>query len=106
MSGQYHTNKHLAGIDFSRLSAEQRVALFNNLLERKIYGIAFSPYMDGQGPGTEISEAQILERLNIIKPYVQWVRTFSCTEGHQAIPRIAHENGLKTMVGVGLSDNR
>lgn len=106
MSGQYHTNKHLAGIDFSRLSAAQRVALFNSLLERKIHGIAFSPYIDGQGPGTEISEAQILERLNIIKPYVHWLRTFSCTEGHQAIPRIAHENGLKTMVGVGLSDNR
>ena len=106
MSGQYHTNKHLAGIDFSKLSAEQRVSLFNDILERKIHGIAFSPYMDGQGPGTEISEAQILQRLNIIKPYVHWVRSFSCTEGHQAIPRIAQENGLKTMVGVGLSDNR
>ena len=86
MSGQYHTNKHLAGIDFSMLSAEECVSLFNSILERKIHGIAFSPYMDGQGPGSEISAVLILERLNIIEPHVHWVRTFSCTEGHPAIP--------------------
>ena len=95
----------LAGIDFSNVSDEQLVALFQQLLEHKVHGIAFSPYVDGQGPGTDISEGQIFERLSVIKPHVNWVRSFSCTEGNQAIPSIARANGLKTMVGVWLDDN-
>jgi exo-beta-1,3-glucanase (GH17 family) len=95
----------LAGIDFSGFSEQQLIALFHQALDRKIHGIAFSPYIDGQGPGTEIGEAQIRERLSIIQPHINWVRSFSCTEGNQAIARIAYENGLKTMVGVWLEDN-
>ncbi len=73
----------------------------------KIHGISYSPYIDGQSPGTEISEQQILDRrLNIIKPYTNWIRTFSCIEGNQETPRIAHENGLKTMVGVGIGEDK
>jgi exo-beta-1,3-glucanase (GH17 family) len=30
------------------------------------------------------------------------VRTFSCTDGHEQTPRIAHELGLKTLVGAWL----
>jgi exo-beta-1,3-glucanase (GH17 family) len=37
---------------------------------------------------------------------VHWVRSFSCTEGHEKIPAIAAENGLKTMVGIWLDDDR
>ena len=95
----------LAGIDFSGFSEQQLIALFHQALDRKIHGIAFSPYIDGQGPGTEIGEAQIRERLSIIQPHINWVRSFSCTEGNQAIARIAYENGLKTMVGVWLEGN-
>ena len=62
--------------------------------------------MDGQGPGTEISEAQIEQRLKIIQPYTHWIRTFSCVEGNQHIPRIAKKHNLKTMVGVCLSEDR
>jgi len=95
----------LLGIDFSGMSRADKLALFNETLKHKIHGIAYSPYVDGQSPGTEISEAQILTRMNIIKPYAHWIRSFSCIEGNQAIPRLAHENNLKTMVGVGLSDD-
>lgn len=95
----------LAGIDFSKISDEQLVALFHKVLKQKIHGISFSPYIDGQGPGTEIEETQIQERLNIIKPHIAWIRSFSCTEGNQAIPRIAQQNGLKTMVGIWLDDD-
>jgi exo-beta-1,3-glucanase (GH17 family) len=38
-------------------------------------------------------------------PYVKWVRTFSCTEGNELIPKIAAEYGLKTLVGVWLEDD-
>ena len=80
--------------------------MLRKILESKIHGISFSPYLDGQGPGTEISEAQIEERLKIIAPYTNWIRTFSCVEGNQHIPRIAKAHDLKTMVGVCLSENK
>lgn len=95
----------LLGTDFSKLSHEDKIALFHEILKQKIHGISFSPYVDGQSPGTDISEGQIRERLAIIQPYTHWIRSFSCIEGNQEIPRIAHENELKTMVGVGLSDD-
>jgi exo-beta-1,3-glucanase (GH17 family) len=96
----------LAGVDASRLSVDELRALVRRLLESGIHGISFSPYTEGQGPGTQISEQQIRERLGIVQPYVSWIRTFSCTEGNELIPAIAHEMGLKTMVGVWLGDDR
>ncbi len=96
----------LLGTDFSSVPQEDKVALLHEILKRKIHGISFSPYIDGQAPGTEISEQQIRARLSIIQPYVKWIRSFSCIEGNQQTPVIAHENGLKTMVGIGLSDDK
>ena len=95
----------LAGIDFSNISDRELIALFNKVLADGVHGISFSPYIEGQGPGTEIPEAQIRDRLRIIAPHVDWVRSFSCTEGNEAIPRVACDNGLKTMVGVWLEDD-
>lgn len=92
----------LRGIDFSSMSFADKVALFRDTLERKIHGIAFSPYLDGQRPGVEIDEAQIGERLDIISPYVGWIRSFSCIEGNQETARLARRRGLKTMVGVDI----
>jgi exo-beta-1,3-glucanase (GH17 family) len=95
----------LRGTDFSNMSHADKIALFHEILNQKIHGISYSPYMDGQEPGMEISEQQIQARLEIIKPYTRWIRTFSCIEGNQETPRIAHENGLKTMVGVSLGED-
>lgn len=91
------------GLDFSTMS---QISLLHQILDQKMHGISFSPYVDGQSPGTEIGEVQIRERLSIIQPYTNWIRSFSCIEGNQEIPRIAVENGLKTMVGIGLSGDR
>ena len=95
----------LAGIDFSQVSDRELVILFQRMLEQKIHGISFSPYVDGQSPGTEISEQQIRQRLSIIEPSIDWIRSFSCTEGNQAIPGIEQQRGLNTMVGVWLDDD-
>ena len=105
MSNHYQRNMSLAGIDISSLSVADLRALVRRILEAKIHGISFSPYVEGQGPGTQIGEAQIRERLSFIQPYIHWVRSFSCKEGNELIPRIATENGLKTMVGVWLDDD-
>ena len=105
MSNQYQRTLSLAGIDISSLSVDDLRALVRKILEAKIHGISFSPYVEGQGPGTQISEAQIRERLAFIQPYVKWVRSFSCKEGNEKIPAIAAENGLKNMVGVWLDDD-
>jgi len=102
MSNYYKKRLALAGMDFSNKSIDDLRLLVRQILEGKIHGISFSPYVEGQGPGTVISEAQIRERLSFIQPYVHWVRSFSCTDGHELIPAIAAENGLKTMVGVWL----
>jgi exo-beta-1,3-glucanase (GH17 family) len=106
MSNPYYRSLSLAGMDFSGLSEAQLRALVREVLERKIHGLSFSPYVEGQGPGTLLSEAQVRERLAVIQPYVKWIRSFSTTDGNEWIPRIAREMGLKTMVGVWLDDDR
>ena len=75
---------------------------FQTVMARGVHGLCFSPYLEGQAPGSSISETQIRERLSIIQAHTSWVRTFSCTDGHQHTPRIAHELGLKTLVGAWL----
>ena len=95
----------LLGTDFSQLSRADKIELLHAILRHQIHGISFSPYIEGQSPGAEVSEHQIRQRLGIIQPYTHWIRSFSCIEGHQQTPRIAHEKGLKAMVGVGLSED-
>ena len=106
MSNLYQRKMSLAGINLSGLSETDLRALVRKILEGKIHGLSFSPYVEGQGPGTQISDTQIRERLAFIQPYVNWVRSFSCKEGNENIPRIAAENGLKTMVGIWLDDDK
>jgi exo-beta-1,3-glucanase (GH17 family) len=72
---------------------------FRAVLERGVHGLCFSPYLEGQSPGSQVGAAQIRARLQIIRPHTRWIRTFSCTDGHEQTPRIAHELGLKTLVG-------
>jgi len=38
----------------------------------------------------------------MIRPYTKWVRSFSCTDGDEIIPRVAHDYGIKTLVGAWL----
>ena len=106
MSNLYQRKMSLAGLDISGLSVDDLRALVRKILDAKIHGICFSPYVEGQGPGTQIGDAQIRERLAFIQPYVKWIRTFSCSEGNELIPAIAKENGLNTMVGVWLDGNK
>jgi len=87
------------------LSTADQLALqqaFTHSLARGAHGLCFSPYLDGQAPGSQVSAAQIRTRIQIMAPYARWVRSFSCTDGNELIPQIAHEFGLKTLVGAWL----
>ncbi len=106
MSNLYQRKLSLAGLNVAGMSEDDLRALVRKILDAKIHGISFSPYVEGQGPGTQISADQIRDRLAFIQPYVNWIRTFSCSEGNELIPAIAKEHGLKTMVGVWLDDNK
>ncbi len=106
MSNHYKRKMALAGVDFSGMSEIDLRALIRKILDDKIHGLSFSPYVQGQGPGTQLGAEQIHGRLAIIQPHVRWIRSFSCTEGNELIPGIAKENGLKTMVGVWLGDDK
>jgi exo-beta-1,3-glucanase (GH17 family) len=93
------------GIDFNELSVPKLEQLWQKTLKNGMHGLCFSMYEDGQKPGDVITEDQVKRRIKIIKPYTKWVRSFSCIEGNEHIPRIAHKNGLKTLVGAWLGDD-
>ena len=99
--------KHLAlaAIDYENKSSKELAKLSKQVLKNGMHGLCFSPYMEGQKPGDIISEKQIRRRMKIIKPYTKWIRSFSCTDGNEAIPRIAKEYGIKTLVGAWLGDD-
>jgi glucan 1,3-beta-glucosidase len=92
----------LAGENLKGKTADQLHEIFTTVLDNGMHGIGFSPYLEGQEPGDEISAEQIRQRMAILKPHVKWVRSFSCTEGNELIPQIAHEMGIKTLVGAWL----
>lgn len=79
--------------------------LFREILFGGVHGFCFSLYEDGQKPGDIISEEQVRRRMEILKPHTSWVRSFSCTEGNEHIPKIAKEFGMKTLVGAWLGNN-
>ncbi|MCF8259774.1 MAG: hypothetical protein K9J12_03300 [Melioribacteraceae bacterium] len=97
---------NLSGLDLNTLSREDLVKIFREILENGIHGIAYSAYFEGQAPGSQLDPEMIRKRIGIIKPYVKWLRTFSCTEGNELIPQIAYENGLKSMVGAWIGHDK
>jgi exo-beta-1,3-glucanase (GH17 family) len=96
----------LTGIEIFNKSKNELLVLFSNALKQKMHGLCFSPYIEGQKPGSVLSHDQIQRRIKIIEPYTHWVRSFSCTEGNEMIPVIAKKHGLKTLVGAWLGKDK
>ncbi len=105
MSSREEKKLSLAGVSYEGLTSETLRDLFRKVLNAGMHGIGFSAYEEGQKPGDILTEKQIKRRLEIIKPYTQWVRSFSCTEGNELIPKIAKEMGMKTLVGAWLGND-
>lgn len=97
--------RSLAGLNLDDKTPKGLHNLFKRVLRGGMHGLCFSPYEEGQEPGDQMTEKQIRRRMKIIKPYTKWIRSFSCTDGNEAIPRIAKEYGIKTLVGAWLGDD-
>jgi len=96
----------LTGVDFSDYTSEKDLKkLWRETLDAGMHGICFSMYEDGQEPGDTITEEQVERRVKILKPYAKWIRSFSCIEGNENIPRIAKKHGIKNLVGAWLGDD-
>jgi GPH family glycoside/pentoside/hexuronide:cation symporter len=80
--------------------------MYTEQMRSGVYGLCFSAYTEGQGAGDQLTEAQVRRRVSVIAPHTRWVRSFACSEGHELIPRLAREHGLKTMVGAWISHDR
>ncbi|KQC32978.1 glycosyl hydrolase [Nonlabens sp. YIK11] len=93
------------GINVDSFNEESLKQLWRDTLNRGMHGICFSMYEDGQEPGDHITREQVERRIKILKPHVKWIRSFSCIEGNEYVSQIAHEQGLKTLVGAWLSDD-
>jgi exo-beta-1,3-glucanase (GH17 family) len=96
----------LSGTNYSDKTPEQIQSLFRQTLEGGMHGICYSAYDEGQKPGDILSEDQIRRRMEIIAPYTKWVRSFSCIEGNELVPKVAREFGLKTLVGAWLGKDK
>jgi len=94
----------LTGTEVSKLNRSELKNHSARLLEDKMHGICFSPYEGSQKPGDPITETQVRRKLELLRPYADWIRVFSCTEGNEIIPRLAKEYGFQTLVGAWLGE--
>jgi exo-beta-1,3-glucanase (GH17 family) len=104
MDGAFPSSSPLAHAGLPR---SELAALLRKVLADRVHGICYSAYLDGQGPDlkTQLGPEQIRARMEIVRPHARWVRTFSCTDGNEASPGIAHQMGLKTLVGAWIGDD-
>lgn len=91
--------------DYIKASLDTKIRSFKSQFEKGLHGICFSAYNEFQNPGDTITKEQIVKRLDVIKGHTQWIRTFSCTNGHELIPQLAKEMGFKTLVGAWISSD-
>ncbi len=99
----------LPGADASPLAGKPSAdiqALYADQFQAGLYGLCYSAYPEGQRAGDQLLSADIGRRIDLTAPHTRWLRSFSCTEGHEAIPRLARTKGLKTMVGAWISHDR
>ena len=105
MSHRFDKIQSLLGVDVNELREEDLIISSREILESGMHGICFSPYEGVQKPGDPISEDQIRRKLELLRPYTKWIRTFSCTDQNETIPKLAKEYGFKTLVGAWLGDD-
>ncbi|EKE76448.1 glycosyltransferase [Oceanibaculum indicum] len=74
-----------------------------------IAGMSFSPYRRDQGPLTKGPSAEEIRRdLELVSKETSGIRTYTTSDGHDRIPALAREYGLRVMPGawIGSDDAR
>ena len=94
-----HTSVYMDSIE------QELKTKFSEVLNKGIPGICFSPYKDHQNIGDRLSQEQIEQRVKIIKPYAEWVRSFSTTDGNEFIPSVSRSHGLKAVAGAWIDSD-
>ncbi|MCC5914971.1 MAG: MFS transporter [Balneolaceae bacterium] len=99
------SNVEVIASEINKLSISKLKKRFKESLNSGIHGFCFSPYLEGQNLGDQLSKEQIEKRMKVVAPHTKWVRSFSCTDGNDLIPEVAKQMGLNTIVGAWLDDN-
>ena len=102
------------GLDLSKaqrsplagLGRPELQSLYAQSRQDPMYGLCFSAYTVSQRAGDVLAPSQVRRRVALLAPHTRWLRSFASTEGHELIPTVAREHGLKTMVGAWISADR
>jgi exo-beta-1,3-glucanase (GH17 family) len=71
------------------------------LVAHRVFGFDFEPYVDGQDPRlhTQISRVQMEQRMRLLIPYTDWIRTFRTVDGFEVAGAVAHQLGFSAALG-------
>jgi len=74
-------------------------------LHTPLWGLSVSLALNGEPFGMQLSEAATHDRMAPIAGLTKWVRTFgTINNGHEYINKIAKEMGLRTMIGLHITE--
>ena len=71
----------------------------------QVFGIAVGLGFERKADGGPPADAEVLARLQVVAPFTQWVRTYSCAGGLADAGRFAHQLHLKAAIGAELTGN-
>jgi GPH family glycoside/pentoside/hexuronide:cation symporter len=71
----------------------------------QVFGIALGLDFERKSNGGPPDDAEVLARIEVVAPYTQWVRTYSCGGGLADAGRFAHQLHLKAAIGAALTGN-
>ena len=72
-------------------------------------GLAYSPFRDGQGPGSNLSfpsDVQITEDFAFLSRVTRHIRTYSSGDKYDIIPSLARKASLRVIQGIYLGGRR
>lgn len=94
------------GIDFESMKGDTLHKQFGDIFNKGMHGICFTVFKEDQNPGDQITEAQIVKRLQVLAGHTEWIRVFSSTNGYELIPAIAKKMGFKVLMGAWIDKNK
>lgn len=97
----------LAALNLAGWYSLNRPADITDWLGGKIESFSYAPYQADQSPFENKfpTSAQMRADLKQLAPYVKSIRTYSATNGQEALPRIARKLGLQIVPGAWLNQD-